>query len=116
MSTQDQPTENQRTKIVKVRYSESELLELDNLRMNTTRAKFIRERSLRIASHPSAKARQENKALAIELTKIGNNLNQIARAIHTENLSNKPSLDYVKILIELKKIEHRIGEIWQERL
>lgn len=97
-----------RTKEIKIRMNDEELAELDKLRGLLTRAKYIRTRTL------SKQGQQrKNQELALALARIGNNLNQIAKVLNTQN-ANNDVVNLAQCYLSLHKIEMMMDELWEE--
>lgn len=105
-----QQTKELRNKEIKIRLTESEHSTLLAKSTKPRLAEWMREFCL--SSEQSKKNEMPScdpKFLA-EFSKIGSNLNQIARAVNTVRLSNKP-LDKVEILSALSSIEAELNEL-----
>ena len=90
-----------RNKTIKIRVTENELSQLHAICPNTQLAKWMRELCL---GQPQKKkqACPVDPGLLRQLAAIGNNLNQIARAVHQDHW--RP-IDRIAICAHLKTIE-----------
>ncbi|WP_175507919.1 MobC family plasmid mobilization relaxosome protein [Halomonas korlensis] len=72
---------------------------------------FVRD--LALGKKSKRRAPPVNKELVREISKVGNNLNQIARHINT---SKKSGLDVsaIELLSEIREIRSSLDEIWEE--
>lgn len=97
-----------RTKSVKIRLFESELQELNELKVGNELATWMRETCL------NKKTKRRNPPLNIDpgllrqLAGIGNNLNQLARQANSESMS---ALDSILIIRYLKVIHLSLEKI-----
>ena len=106
-----------RTKVYKVRFSEEEVTRLKDEAQVLQIAKFLRETAFQELDRRSAarKAKEEGKAFKqkkkaevyyskldrdflLELSRIGNNINQIARGINQDLAKGGEPLDAAKLL------------------
>lgn len=117
--------ENYKTKIVNLRYTpeEAEHLKACAEAVGLSRSEYIRRKleglPIRAAKVPPVnwKAYEQLRAIATELSAIGNNINQIAKGINTANKNNLPipaNLPLPSTLSELRQkldlIQEMIGE------
>lgn len=100
----------QRTKEIKIRLTENEHKVLMDKKTKTRLAEWIRDTVL--FSEPQRKIKASDPKLLFELNRIGVNLNQIARQCN----SQKPSIDLVSVLAELRNIEKKLIEIREKSL
>jgi len=101
---------SKRTKKIEVRVSETEYSLLLKRKTKARLAEWVRETCL--GSEPSKKARSVPKvdpALLVALSKIGGNLNQIARHLNMDRTLS--AQEKVKALLELASIEQSLGEL-----
>lgn len=97
-----------RTKSIKIRLFESELQELNELKVGNELATWMRETCL------NKKTKRRNPPLNIDpgllrqLAGIGNNLNQLARQANSESMS---ALDSILIIRYLKVIHLSLEKI-----
>lgn len=99
-----------RTKEIKIRLSEDEYNALLERKTKARLAEWLRELALEQA--PKAQPKTIDPALLFELNRIGVNLNQIARQCN----SQKPSIDLLSMLAELRNIEKALKELRQHTL
>lgn len=99
-----------RTKEIKIRLSEDEYNALLERKTKARLAEWLRELALEQA--PKAQPKTIDPALLFELNRIGVNLNQIARQCN----SQKPSIDLLSVLAELRNIEKALKELRQHTL
>ena len=131
MSGQEQEENNQskavRERTFKVRLSEAEYQLMDSNNPYGSIAKLLRQSAIekatqlfnskvdnsekiklkKIAESPYSKT---ERTLILELSRIGNNVNQIAKAIHTDILSTG-AFDKVKLLHLLIAIDQQLREL-----
>jgi len=101
---------SKRTKKIEVRVSKEEYLLLLERKTKARLAEWVRETCL--GSESSKKARSVPKvdpALLITLSKIGGNLNQIARHLNMDRTLS--AQEKVRALLELTSIEQSLGEL-----
>jgi len=101
---------NKRTKKIEVRVSEEEYSLLLERKTKARLAEWVRETCL--GSEQSKKAKPVPKVdptLLVALSKIGGNLNQIARHLNMDRTLS--AQEKVKALLELTSIEQSLGEI-----
>jgi len=99
-----------RTKRVEVRVSEAEYSLLLERKTKARLAEWVRETCL--GSELSKKVKPVPKvdpALLVALSKIGGNLNQIARHLNMDRTLS--AQEKVKVLLELSSIEQSLGEL-----
>ena len=112
--------ENKRTKAVrertfKVRLSESEYQYLDANNPYGSIAKLLRQSALekttkrfnKVVESPYNKT---ERTLILELSRIGNNVNQIAKAVNTD-IASTGTFDKVKLLHLLISIDQQLREL-----
>ena len=108
--------EEHRTNIVKVRLTDSELNLIKEKNPHASLSRFMREATLNAArptaqiEQPKQKYSTTHKNLLIELSRIGTNVNQIARAINAD-VKNLNDFDKTKLLILLLDIEKQLREL-----
>ncbi len=109
-------TKVRRTRVVKLRLTDSELIDLRDRSSDTALAVFIRqilfvnstvttkqhERKRKISDQKNV----ERIALNREVARIGNNLNQIARSVNISSKNNKS--------IDMVIVASRLYMIWEE--
>lgn len=79
--------------------------------LDLSMSELVRKAYLRIDSKIERKViHQADPKLILELSKIGNNLNQIARAINTANHDGS-TVDLVKVLSMLESIKEDLDEV-----
>ena len=101
---------NKRTKKIEIRVSKAEYEQLLQRKTKARLAEWVRETCL--GSELSKKAKPVPKidpALLITLSKIGGNINQIARHLNMDRTLS--AQEKVKALLELSSIEQSLGEI-----
>ena len=99
-----------RTKRVEVQFTEVEYEQLLQRKTKARLAEWVRETCL--GSELSKKAKPVPKvdpALLVALSKIGGNLNQIARHLNMDRTLS--AQEKVKALLELTSIEQSLGEL-----
>jgi len=99
-----------RNKEIKVRLTQEEYEQLLQRKTKARLAEWVRETCL--GSELSKKAKSVPKvdpALLIALSKIGSNLNQIARHLNMDRTLS--AQEKIKALLELASIEQSLGEI-----
>jgi len=99
-----------RTKRVEVQFTEAEYEQLLQRKTKVRLAEWVRETCL--GSELSKKAKPVSKidpALLVALSKIGGNLNQIARHLNMDRTLS--AQEKVKALLELASIEQSLGEL-----
>jgi len=99
-----------RTKRVEVQFTKEEYSLLLERKTKARLAEWVRETCL--GSEPSKKAKPVPKvdpALLVALSKIGGNLNQIARHLNMDDTLS--AQEKVKALLELASIEQSLGEL-----
>jgi uncharacterized hydantoinase/oxoprolinase family protein len=109
-----------RTKVYKVRFSDDELQKIKDANIVNI-AKYLRDTSLaKIDEKNDQILKQElqtqnhytglDRDFLLELSRIGHNINQIAKAINTDSASNR-SFDTVQLLHLLIGIKQRLEEL-----
>lgn len=99
-----------RTKRVEIQFTKEEYKQLLQKKTKTRLAEWIRETCL--GNEPSKKAKLVPKvdpALLVVLSKIGSNLNQIARHLNMDRTLSVQ--EKIKALLELTSIEQSLGEL-----
>jgi len=99
-----------RTKKIEIRVNEAEYEQLLQRKTKAHLAEWVRDTCL--GSEPSKKAKPVPKVdptLLVALSKIGSNLNQIARHLNMDR--NLSAQEKVKTLLELASIEQFLGEL-----
>jgi len=99
-----------RTKKIEIRVSEEEYSLLLERKTKARLAEWVRETCL--GSEPSKKSRPVSKVdptLLVALSKIGGNLNQIARHLNMDRTLS--AQEKIKALLELASIEQSLGEL-----
>ena len=91
-----------RTKSVKVRLFESELLELNSLKTGNELATWIRETCLGKKSKRRNAPIDVDPLLLRQLSAIGNNVNQLARLANAKGMSAIDSVEIVSVLHDIK--------------
>ena len=108
--------EEHRTNIVKVRLTDSELNLIKEKNPHASLSRFMREATLNAARpteqtpQPKQKYSKTQRDTLIALSRIGTNVNQIARAINVD-LKNLNDIDKTKLLILLLDIEKQLKEL-----
>ena len=99
-----------RTKRVEIQFTKTEYEQLLQKKTKARLAEWIRNTCL--GSEPSKKAKPVPKidpALLVALSKIGSNLNQIAKHLNMDRTLS--AQEKVKALLELTSIEQSLGEL-----
>jgi biopolymer transport protein ExbB/TolQ len=126
-SSETKTTKLVRERTFKVRLSESEYQLLDSNNPYGSIAKLLRQAAVeKVTKIHNSKANEEEKiktttvvessytkterALILELGRIGNNVNQIAKAIHTD-IAGTGAFDKVKLLHLLISIDQQLREL-----
>lgn len=91
-----------RDNVVKVRFTDDELAELDARSGSVNRARFIREVSLGETVETTI-SKSADPALIAALARIGNNINQLARVANTK--------DELPTLTELHNLRLALSEL-----
>ena len=108
------PVEEHRTNIVKVRLTDSELSLIKEKNPYASISRFMRESTLSTINQTSKKPTQKysatHKNLLISLSRIGTNVNQIAKAVNAD-VKNLNDFDKSKLLILLIDIEKQLREL-----
>ena len=108
------PVEEHRTNIVKVRLTDSELNLIKEKNPYASVSRFMRESTLNTIHTTSQKPTQKysatHKNLLIALSRIGTNVNQIAKAVNAD-VKNLNDFDKSKLLILLIDIEKQLREL-----
>jgi hypothetical protein len=110
-------TEIKRNKVYKVRFSDAEVQKIKDANILNI-AKYLRDTSLAKidATQGSVKKNQEHhytkldREFLLELSRIGCNINQIAKAINSDIASSRP-FDAVKLLHLLIGIDQTLKEL-----
>ena len=108
--------EEHRTNIVKVRLTDSELNLIKEKNPHASLSRFMREATLNAARpteqtpQPKQKYSKTERDTLIALSRIGTNVNQIARAINVD-VKNLNDIDKTKLLILLLDIEKQLKEL-----
>jgi len=106
--------EEHRTNIVKVRLTDSELSLIQEKNPYASVSRFMRESTLGTIHQTNEKPKQKylnsQKNLLIELSRIGTNVNQIAKAVNAD-VKNLNDFDKTKLLILLIDIEKQLREL-----
>ncbi len=111
-----EPVEEHRTNIVKVRLTDSELNLIKEKNPHASLSRFMREATLNAArptapiEQPKQKYSKSQRDTLIALSRIGTNVNQIARAINVD-VKNLNDIDKTKLLILLLDIEKQLKEL-----
>ena len=111
-----EPVEEHRTNIVKVRLTDSELNLIKEKNPHASVSRFMREATLNAARpteqtpQPKQKYSKTERETLIALSRIGTNVNQIARAINVD-VKNLNDIDKTKLLILLLDIEKQLKEL-----
>ncbi len=109
-----EPVEEHRTNIVKVRLTDSELSLIKEKNPYASISRFMRESTLSTINQTSKKPTQKysatHKNLLISLSRIGTNVNQIAKAVNAD-VKNLNDFDKSKLLILLIDIEKQLREL-----
>lgn len=109
-----EPVEEHRTNIVKVRLTDSELSLIKEKNPYASVSRFMRESTLNTIHTTSQKPTQKysatHKNLLIALSRIGTNVNQIAKAVNAD-VKNLNDFDKSKLLILLIDIEKQLREL-----
>lgn len=101
-----------REKIYKVRLSSDEVEKLKDSNVLNI-ARFLRESALNVVNNKKAYANNFTKLdrdFLLELSKIGNNINQIAKAINVD-LANDEPMEAVKLLHLLISINENLEDL-----
>lgn len=99
-----------RTKRVEIQFTKTEYEQLLQKKTKARLAEWIRNTCL--GSEPSKKAKPVPKidpALLVALSKIGSNLNQIAKHLNMDRTLS--AQEKIKTLLELASIEQSLGEL-----
>ena len=97
---------------VEVRLSDDELAQLKNANAPSI-AKLLRESALRVVNKQETQVPQFTKLdrdFLLELSRIGNNINQIAHAVNRDLASDRP-LDAARLLHLLTGIDQVVREL-----
>lgn len=109
-----EPVEEHRTNIVKVRLTDSELNLIKEKNPYASISRFMRESTLNTIHPTSQKPIQKysatHKNLLIALSRIGTNVNQIAKAVNAD-VKNLNDFDKSKLLLLLIDIEKQLREL-----
>lgn len=91
-----------RTKSVKIRLFESELLELNQLKTGNELATWMRETCLGKKSKRRNAPIDVDPLLLRQLSAVGNNVNQLARLANAKGMSAIDSVEIVCVLHDIK--------------
>ena len=97
---------------VEVRLSDDELNQLKNANASSI-ARLLRESALRVVNKQETQVPQFTKLdrdFLLELSRIGNNINQIAKAINTDIAADRP-IDAARLLHLLIGIDQVVREL-----
>lgn len=97
-----------RERVIKIRCTDAEYDTLVERSTKLRLAEWIRETCLDVPAKRTAPLPTVSPELQRQLTGIGNNLNQIARAV---NSSQWNSIDKSRVITELVSIERHLAEI-----
>jgi hypothetical protein len=97
-----------RTKSVKIRLFESELLELNELKTGNELATWMRETCLNKKSKRRNAPVSVDPLLLRQLSAIGNNLNQLARLANANGMS---AIDSVQVISALNQIQSELEKV-----
>ncbi len=100
-----------RTKIIKIRATESEYLDLVSRSQKPKLAEWMREFCLDAKVPKAKKIPPVDPNLLRQLAGMGNNLNQIARAVNSQEW--KPT-DKIQIITALVNIQRELAELKTE--
>ena len=101
---------------VEVRLSDDELNQLKNANASSI-ARLLRESALRVVNKQETQVPQFTKLdrdFLLELSRIGNNINQIAKAINTDIAADRP-IDAARLLHLLIGIDQVVRELRNDR-
>ena len=101
---------------VEVRLSDDELNQLKNANASSI-ARLLRESALRVVNKQETQVPQFTKLdrdFLLELSRIGNNINQIAKAINTDIAADRP-IDAARLLHLLIGIDQVVRELRDDR-
>ncbi|TCH62487.1 MobC family plasmid mobilization relaxosome protein [Acinetobacter sp. ANC 4862] len=102
-----------RTRVVKVTLFETEYELLQQKNMFSSIARLMREAALTSVKNeqlPVTKFSKLDREFLLELSRIGNNINQIAKAVNLDLASYRP-LDAVKLLHLLLHLEYALNSL-----
>ncbi len=105
-------TEEKREKIIKIRCTKAEYIELKNRSTKPRLAEWMREHCLDAPSQ-NRKLQTVDPNFLRQLAGIGNNLNQIARAI---NIHQSKPLERVQILAALASIQRELAALKDDKV
>ena len=94
---------------VEVRLSDEELEQLKNMNSPSI-ARLLRESALGIKQNQKQHYTKIDKDFVLELSRIGNNINQIAKALNLD-IAQTNTFDKVKLLHLLISIDHQLKEL-----
>lgn len=97
-----------RTKSVKIRLFESELVELNELKTGNELATWMRETCLNKKSKRRNAPVSVDPLLLRQLSAIGNNLNQLARLANASGMS---AIDSVQVISALNQIQSELEKV-----
>lgn len=101
----------QRTKTIKIRVSDAEHERLLALSEKARLAEWMRETCLATKRQARSFPKAVDPALLRQIAGIGNNLNQLAKAV---NQGDVKAGDAVTILAALSSIEHQLAKLREE--
>lgn len=99
---------NKRTKKIEIRVSEEEYQQLLQRKTKARLAEWVRETCLGSKPSKVKPMPKVDPALLVALSKIGSNLNQIAKYLNMDRTLS--AQEKVKALLELTSIEQSLGE------
>ena len=111
-------TEIKRNKVYKVRFSDAEVQKIKDANILNV-AKYLRDTSLAQIDATQGNVKKKNQEhhytkldrdFLLELSRIGGNINQIAKAINTDIASSRP-LDAARLLHLLIGIDQTLKEL-----
>jgi hypothetical protein len=97
-----------RERVIKIRCTDAEYDKLVERSTKLRLAEWIRETCLGVPAKRAAPLPTVSPELTRQLAGIGNNLNQLARAVNRSDLSN---IDKSRVITELVSIERHLSEI-----
>ena len=101
---------------IEVRLSDDELAQLKNANASSI-ARLLRESALRAVNKQEMEVPQFTKLdrdFLLELSRIGNNINQLAHAVNRDLASDRP-LDAARLLYLLVGVEQALKELRDDR-
>lgn len=101
-----------RPHVIKVRFSQDELALIKSKNTLAYPARYIREAALHAAQNQAMPRQysQLQRETILHLARIGNNLNQLAKAVNSD-LHDFGTFDRVKLLHMLIQIQHALAEL-----